>query len=379
MNGQRLIDRLPLVCRVVLSIFSPKPRHHLAHGKFQFSLCAARTKVFHHQLTKCLALGCRAAVIGEKPTVKWIVQLSRKRVVKLALCKYRFKAPSRIDRSVFEQPVRNLRIKLVGINGRHAVLTQNGELASHQRVKILTNLASRTEGNDNLPHVATSEKESRPGEAEREALQVDQTRSQLDQEVGKEGAAIAATGTTSRAALAADEAQSALATVRQHVDRHVRLRLAGEVLCRHIERYREQDQDPVIKRAGDISPRLTVGSFARLKTGFDDKDRPVLLGFRPSGEEVDMAGMTDGTRDQLFLALRLASLERPMLASGPLPFVVDDILVNFDDGRAQATLEALAEVAQRTRVLFFTHHTRLVELAKSAIPGGLLKVNPLST
>lgn len=215
-------------------------------------------------------------------------------------------------------------------------------------------------------------------EVEQEILRVDQTRSQLDQEVGKERAAIEAIDTSGGAALAADEAQSALATVRQQVDRHVRLRLASEILRRHIERYREQNQDPVIRRAGEIFPRLTVGSFARLTTGYDEKDRPVLLGVRSSGEEVDVAGMSDGTRDQLFLALRLASLERQLLAAEPVPFVVDDILVNFDDQRARATLEVLAEVARRTQVLFFTHHRRLVELAQSAIPAAMLNVTVLS-
>jgi len=47
-----------------------------------------------------------------------------------------------------------------------------------------------------------------------------------------------------------------------------------------------------------------------------------------------------------------------------MPFIVDDILIRFDDDRARATLEVLADLSKKTQVLFFTHHARLAELAK---------------
>lgn len=214
-------------------------------------------------------------------------------------------------------------------------------------------------------------------EFEREARLLDDRRSQLEQQVGRERATLRATDGSELAALAAEEAQSVLATVRAHGERYLRLRLASEVLRRHIERYREENQDPVIKRASEIFPRLTLNSFSRLKTSFDEKDHPVLVGVRPAGEEIEVSGMSDGTRDQLFLALRLASLERQLASGEPLPLVVDDILIKFDDARSRVTLEQLAEAARRTQVLFFTHHSHLVELAQTVIPGQLLKIHRL--
>jgi uncharacterized protein YhaN len=53
--------------------------------------------------------------------------------------------------------------------------------------------------------------------------------------------------------------------------------------------------------------------------------------------------------------------------------VVDDILVNFDDDRSRAALELLGELAGKTQVLFFTHHRRLAELARSVVPVGRLQ------
>ena len=46
--------------------------------------------------------------------------------------------------------------------------------------------------------------------------------------------------------------------------------------------------------------------------------------------------MSEGTCDQAYLALRLASLEIYLENHEPLPFIVDDILVNFDDARSHA-------------------------------------------
>ena len=72
--------------------------------------------------------------------------------------------------------------------------------------------------------------------------------------------------------------------------------------------------------------------------------------------------MSDGTRDQMFLALRLAALEIGIEGAEPLPFIVDDILIQFDDDRARATLRVLKEVSKKTQILFFTHQARHVEL-----------------
>ena len=74
--------------------------------------------------------------------------------------------------------------------------------------------------------------------------------------------------------------------------------------------------------------------------------------------------MSAGTRDQLYLALRLASLEKYMETAEPMPFIVDDVLVDFDDRRTEAALQALAGLAGKTQVILFTHHSQLVGQAQ---------------
>ncbi len=87
--------------------------------------------------------------------------------------------------------------------------------------------------------------------------------------------------------------------------------------------------------------------------------------------------MSEGSRDQLYLALRLATIEHWFDHHEPVPFIVDDVLLSFDDARAEATLRTLIELSTRTQVLFFTHHEHLVSLAKrvSDSRGGESSVN----
>lgn len=172
----------------------------------------------------------------------------------------------------------------------------------------------------------------------------------------------------SRGAAGAAEGLSECVTrLKREVHRYVRVKLASELLEREIERYREANQGPVVERASQLFPRLTLGRYTGLKVGFGDDDEAVLRAVRPGGPDVGVEELSDGTRDALYLALRLASLERYAAANEPMPFVLDDALVHLDDDRARAALSVLGEVSNRTQVVFFTHHARLRELAREAL------------
>ena len=173
------------------------------------------------------------------------------------------------------------------------------------------------------------------------------------------------------AAEAADRAQGLLAELGSDVEEYARLRLASAVLNRTIERYREKNQGPVLERASRLFAKLTVGSFAGLRADYNEQGEPVLVGVRAAGgKPVGVGAMSDGTADQLYLALRLASLETYLDEKEPVPFIVDDILIKFDNERSAATLEALAELSRRTQVIFFTHHEHLLELAQRRLAPG---------
>jgi uncharacterized protein YhaN len=80
--------------------------------------------------------------------------------------------------------------------------------------------------------------------------------------------------------------------------------------------------------------------------------------------------MSDGTADALYLSLRLASLEVHLDSHNPIPLIVDDCLVQFDDDRASAALKILSEMSTLTQVILFTHHQHLLDLAAENLPPG---------
>ena len=183
---------------------------------------------------------------------------------------------------------------------------------------------------------------------------------------------------SSRVAELDQESLGVISRMQRDAMLYMQRKLAHQMLRRQIDAHRAENEDPLLNRASTLFSRLTCDEFSGIKTDYDG-DHPVIVGVRQSnGETVYVTGMSDGTRDQLYLALRLAYVEKQLTTHEPMPFIVDDILVHFDDGRSQATLEVLAELSTKTQVIFFTHRIHLVELAKSHLPDDLLFVQHLS-
>lgn len=174
-------------------------------------------------------------------------------------------------------------------------------------------------------------------------------------------------GGEDRAARDAADRQAALAEMTEIAEQYVRLRSAIVLLQWAIDRYRREKQAPMLKRAGELFAILTCGSFQALQLEFDEHDNMQLAGLRQDGRRVPVAGMSTGTADQLYLALRIAAIEDYLDHAEPMPFIADDLFINFDDKRAAAGFRVLGELAKKTQVLFFTHHEHLLEVAQKAL------------
>jgi uncharacterized protein YhaN len=189
-------------------------------------------------------------------------------------------------------------------------------------------------------------------------------RTELAETKGREEKELELMDGSDHAAVLAEQAHAVLASIRSDAERYTQVKLAGKILRDQIERYRRENEGPLVKRASEHFSTLTLGSFDGLITDFNERDEPVLAGIRSGGERLYVEGMSSGTRDQLYLALRLASLEKYMESAEPMPFIVDDVLVDFDDARSQAALNALVELAEKTQVILFTHHSQVVEQSR---------------
>ena len=174
--------------------------------------------------------------------------------------------------------------------------------------------------------------------------------------------------------------ESIAARLDDQVQQLAALRAASAILHAGIEQHRKKNQGPVLGRASEIFRRLTLGGFDELRADFNERGEPILTGVRNASDlPVHVSGMSDGTCDQLYLALRIASLEAWLDHHEPLPLIVDDVLLNFDDERSIAGLQVLAELSRRTQVIFFTHHQHLVELATRNLSNQDVFVKPLAS
>ncbi len=172
-------------------------------------------------------------------------------------------------------------------------------------------------------------------------------------------------------------AQQSLAEVVDYAEEYVRTVLAKRLLEEQVERYRDENQGPLLERARGLFGDLTLGRYTGLDTDTDDKGNPFLLARKANDRLLEISSLSTGTRDQLYLALRLAALEQFMGRRGPLPLVLDDLFVHFDDERTKAGLGVLDHLADTTQVLLFTHHTQVAAQAAEVMAADRLTIHEL--
>lgn len=164
-----------------------------------------------------------------------------------------------------------------------------------------------------------------------------------------------------------------------HAERWLLLETARHLMIRAVERYRAENEHPMVQRASDLLARIAAGAenpIVRLLVDYRDARTPVIVGERRDGRRCDISEMSEGTRDQLFLCLRIAAVELEARKREPLPFIGDDLFITSDDTRVAPSLAALAELGRTTQVILFTHHAHVVETAR-ALPGGAVEVHDL--
>jgi len=176
------------------------------------------------------------------------------------------------------------------------------------------------------------------------------------------------------AAAARENMERAAATVRTSIAPWMRSKLAHALLGEALKRFRERAQGPMLQAASAYFMQMTDGHFVRLVSDDSSDAKPVLLAQRANGTHLRVEEMSEGTRDQLYLALRLAALEIRRSAGVDLPVVLDDVLMTSDDARAGFALKAISDFSKGHQVIVFTHHRHLVDVAKKCVAGSLLAV-----
>ncbi|MEX0712066.1 MAG: AAA family ATPase [Pirellulales bacterium] len=148
-----------------------------------------------------------------------------------------------------------------------------------------------------------------------------------------------------------------------------------QLILESIKRFYEADRQPeTLRQASEYLARLTEGRYTRVWTPLGES------GLRVDDAEGSCLGaesLSRGTREQLFLCLRLALAASYARRGVELPLVLDDVLVNFDGRRAKAAAALLRAFAAEGRQVFvFTCHEHVLKLFKSLkVPARRLPAN----
>lgn len=146
---------------------------------------------------------------------------------------------------------------------------------------------------------------------------------------------------------------------------HAVLATASRLLSRTQERYEREHQPDVVRAAEQVFQGITGGRFTRLAVPLGGGGIEV---YSSSGETFETPGLSRGTAEALYLALRVGLIERLGEAGASLPVLMDDILANFDPERREGAARAIARLATIRQVVFFTCHPATVEALSVACP-----------
>lgn len=127
--------------------------------------------------------------------------------------------------------------------------------------------------------------------------------------------------------------------------------------------YESQRQPEALADASNYLQRLTEGRYTRVWTPLGERSLRVD---DAEGNSLPVEVLSRGTREQVFLGLRLALVAAYARRGIDLPLVLDDVLVNFDAKRAKAAAAALRDfAADGHQVLVFTCHEHLCKIFKN--------------
>ncbi len=150
-----------------------------------------------------------------------------------------------------------------------------------------------------------------------------------------------------------------------------RLALARTLLDEARREFERDRQPAIIRDASEIFARITDGRWRGIGASLEEKN---LYALPADGRDpVDPAALSRGTCEQAYLALRLAYIRSHAAHAETLPIIMDEVLVNFDQARAERTAREFARMTaggagRSHQIFYFTCHPGTVETLRGAQP-----------
>lgn len=267
----------------------------------------------------------------------------------------------------------DLRGRAVEQARRQALAAERDELA-REIAAALAGRAAEQELAPWLDHASDRDWEQRLSEADSRLQTADRELAALLDERGRARQQLASLAEDRRPGQRALELSLVEQQLQDAVDRWRALALSASMLDSVRQRYEAERQPETLIDASRYLSQLTGGRYTRVWTPLGEQ---TLRVDDAEGNSLPVEVLSRGTREQLFLGLRLALAGVYARRGIELPLVLDDVLVNFDGGRAKAAATVLRDFAEAGhQVLVFTCHEHLWKLFKQLqVPSHELPAN----
>jgi uncharacterized protein YhaN len=128
------------------------------------------------------------------------------------------------------------------------------------------------------------------------------------------------------------------------------------------EEYEQHRQPETLREASQYMAQLTDGRYTRIWTPLA---HDILFVDNADGQPLSVQVLSRGTREQLFVSLRLALVAAYARRGIHLPMILDDVFVNYDAGRTRTACKVLRDFAKDGhQLMVFTCHEHVWQMFK---------------
>ena len=211
-----------------------------------------------------------------------------------------------------------------------------------------------------LDNAASGELEKRWDAIQQRVQQAEQRMSQLHQrqgEISQEMKTLAADRRLAEIKLELAVLDNQLRACGKHWQT---LAATTQMLEKVCEVYETERQPETLREASAFLKQLTEGKYQRVWTPLG---KNALRIDNQQGQSLPLEVLSRGTREAVFIALRLSLAAAYARRGVMLPLVLDDVLVNFDTLRARLAAKVLRDYADLgNQVIMFTCHEHIMRM-----------------
>jgi uncharacterized protein YhaN len=200
----------------------------------------------------------------------------------------------------------------------------------------------------------------------RQLEQYDEARKLADQQIGALTQQIEQLANNQAAQELLQSVQNQRGALAEMCEQWVVERLAQELLAKSIERFSAEHEPEMLQLTRQFFSQLTGGKYITIEHDPGQSERFYVR--NQQEQSFEPGRLSTGTREQLYLAIRMAYITHYCEHHEPLPVVMDDCFVNFDEQRARLVLESIANWRDSLQTILLSCHWRVVQILAEVAP-----------